>query len=286
MGPLFSFLGFFAVALSVVEGAPSASLSTRATCNARPADLKLLTPGTTWNYVLKNPIAKPSEIDTTISVWGIDLVDNTAANISTMKKKGATVICYFSAGSYENWRPDADKFHSKDLGKDLDGWPGEKWLDIRSSNVRDIMKARLDLAVQKGCDGVDPDNVDGYDNDNGFNLKESDSIDYVTFLANEAHKRKLTVSLKNAGAIIEDVIDCVDFSVNEQCHQYKECDTYATFIEHQKPVFHVEYPKGDDVNNSNPVPTATKDAICKDSTAEDFSTIIKNMNLDDWIQKC
>lgn len=290
-------LGCFAITVSLADGlsiglpqqherAPLASLSTRATCSPRPAGLKLPTPGTTWNYVLKNPIAKPSEIDTKISVWGIDLVDNTAATISTMKGKGANVVCYFSAGSYEDWRPDASKFQSKDLGKDLDGWPGEKWLDIRSTNVRNIMKSRLDLAVQKGCNGVDPDNVDGYDNDNGFDLQESDAIDYIIFLANEAHKRGLTVSLKNAGAIIPDVIDCVDFSVNEQCHQYNECDTYAAFIKKNKPVFHVEYPKGDDVNDNNPVSDATKNAICKDSTATGFSTIIKNINLDDWIQKC
>ena len=75
---------------------------------------------------------------------------------------GKKVICYFSAGSYEDWRPDASEFKKEDLGRDLDGWPGEKWLDLDSENVRRVMKGRVELAKEKGCDGVDPDNVDGY----------------------------------------------------------------------------------------------------------------------------
>jgi hypothetical protein len=72
------------------------------------------------------------------------------------------VICYFSAGSYEPGRPDSGDFKKEDMGAGLDGWPGEKWLKLSSENVRNIMKKRIDLAWKKGCDGVDPDNVDGY----------------------------------------------------------------------------------------------------------------------------
>lgn len=74
-------------------------------------------------------------------------------------------IGYFSAGSYENWRSDERDFPSSVKGNNLDGWPGEKWLDISDwATLGPIMEARLDLAVTKGCDGVEPDNVDGYDN--------------------------------------------------------------------------------------------------------------------------
>lgn len=72
------------------------------------------------------------------------------------------MLCYFSAGSYEPDRPDSNNFKSSDMGKELSGWPQEKWLDLNSNNVRDIMSKRLQLAAQNGCDGVDPDNTDGY----------------------------------------------------------------------------------------------------------------------------
>ena len=49
-------------------------------------------------------------------------------------------------------------------------WPDERWLDTRSGNVREIMRGRLQLARDKGCDGVEPDNVDGFDNNNGLGL--------------------------------------------------------------------------------------------------------------------
>ncbi len=38
------------------------------------------------------------------------------------------------------------------------------------------MEARLGLATRKGCDGVDLDNVNGYDNDTGFPLTYDDQI--------------------------------------------------------------------------------------------------------------
>jgi hypothetical protein len=59
------------------------------------------------------------------------------------------------------------------------------------------MEARMDLAVQKQCDGVDPDNVNGYETDTGFNLTASDQISFNVFIAQQAHNRGLSVGLKN-----------------------------------------------------------------------------------------
>ncbi|KAK5209040.1 hypothetical protein LTR41_005439 [Exophiala xenobiotica] len=262
------------------------SLLERSTCTPRPKGLWQPVVGVSWNYQLGQPVTTPANIPSTPKVWDIDLFDNNAANIKAMRNKGHKVICYFSAGSYEDWRPDASNFNASDLGNDLDGWPGEKWLDIGSKNVRNIMKSRLDLAVKKGCDGVDPDNVDGYDNDNGLGLTDEDSINYMIFLANQAHSRNLSIGLKNAGGIIDGVIDCMEWSVNEQCVAYDECDTYAAFIQHDKPVFHVEYPKGTDKSNKNPVSSKTQKKFCENSEEGRFSTILKNINLDDWIVTC
>lgn len=82
--------------------------------------------------------------------------------VRDLRARGMHVICYFSAGSYEDWRPDAWKFKQDDLGNPLDGWPGEYWLDLNSDNVRSIMTARIEIAAQMNCSGIDPDNVDGY----------------------------------------------------------------------------------------------------------------------------
>ncbi|KAL2854890.1 glycoside hydrolase superfamily [Aspergillus pseudoustus] len=148
------------------------------------------------------------------------------------------------------------------------------------------MVQRLDLAQRKGCDGVDPDNVDGYDNENGLGLTQADTVDYMKFLAQEARDRGLSIGLKNAGAVISDVISVMHWSVNEQCAQYDECDTYAAFVNAGKPVFHIEYPKGDDVNNERDVTGSKKTDACNFEDSGEFSTLIKNMDLDNWYQDC
>ncbi|WP_414691363.1 endo alpha-1,4 polygalactosaminidase [Noviherbaspirillum sp.] len=79
-----------------------------------------------------------------------------------------------------------NQFLASDKGNALSGWAGERWLDTRSANVRQIMQKRLDLAKAKGCDGVEPDNVDGYTNNSGFPLNASTQPNYNRILAAEA----------------------------------------------------------------------------------------------------
>ncbi|KAH8809278.1 putative endo alpha-1,4-polygalactosaminidase [Xylogone sp. PMI_703] len=234
--------------------------------------------GASWQIVLEYALNDTSE---DVSVYDIDLFDNTDSTIRNLHSLNRSVICYFSAGSYEDFRPDSDKFQPSDKGKELDGWPGEYWLDTNSSNVRNIMKDRLALASQKGCDGVDPDNVDGYDNDNGLGLTATDAVNYLTFLATEAHRLNMSIGLKNAAEVIDDTLDMMQWEVNEQCVQYNECDLFRPFIDAGKPVFHIEYP-----SSAPRISSSTKNQFCDDSAAAGFSSILKNMDLDNWVDPC
>ncbi|KAJ5773061.1 CAZyme family GH114 [Penicillium paradoxum] len=212
--------------------------------------------GVKWQIQLIDAVEDTS-VDA--DIWDIDLFDNTAETISTLQSKGHKVICYFSAGTYEDWRPDVSKFDPADFGSNLDEWPGERWLNIKSASIRSIMASRLDMAKQKGCDGVDPDNIDAYGNENGLGLTEADSIDFLTFLAAESHSRGMSIGLKNGGDIIGSVIDKMQWSVNEQCAQYDECDVYAAFTEVNKPVFHIEYSGQTIESDSSPKSSDTID---------------------------
>lgn len=118
-----------------------------------------------WQIVLSDPIklsANASSITPNVEIFDIDLFENPKSTVDTLHKLDKKAIAYFSAGSYEPGRPDSKDFKPADLGKSMDGWPKEKWLDIRSENVRRIMSQRIELAAQKGFDAVDPDNVDAY----------------------------------------------------------------------------------------------------------------------------
>jgi hypothetical protein len=219
--------------------------------------------GVKWQIQLIDAV-EDTNVDA--DIWDIDLFDNSAETITTLQGKGHKVICYFSAGTYENWRSDISKFNTADFGSNLDDWPGERWLNIKSTTVRSIMSARLDMAKDKGCDGVDPDNIDAYGNENGLGLTEADSIDYLTFLASESHSRGMAIGLKNGGDIIGSVIDKMQWSVNEQCAEYNECDVYAAFTEVNKPVFHIEYSDETIESNGSAISTNTTDTATKTAT--------------------
>jgi hypothetical protein len=186
------------------------------------------------------------------SVFDIDLYTDQAisgnnttldtAAVNAIHAASGKAICYVSAGTWENWRVDANQFPASVLGS-KNGWPGEKWLDIRQTSVLlPIMQARVQKCRQAGFDGVEWDNVDGYSNKTGFPLTANDQLVYDASLANLAHQYGLTVALKNDVEQLPDLAPYVDYAVNEQCQQYNECGGYATYFTNAgKAVFQVEY---------------------------------------------
>lgn len=120
--------------------------------------------GTSFDIILNKASTNTKSISSNnaYSVIDVDLFDNDAATISEFKTAGKKVICYFSAGTREDWRDDKGSFQASDYGQEMDEWPGENWVNVKSENVKAIMKKRIALAKQKGCDAVDPDNVDGF----------------------------------------------------------------------------------------------------------------------------
>lgn len=172
------------------------------------------------NYTQDKDWSKCAERDFVV----FDLLDTPAADFAKCKGDGAKMLCYFSS-QYEEWRDDAGDFGA--LEGPLDGWPGEQWVDPADPANLAVMKARLDVAVQKGCDGVDVDNVD-----------HSGHETYVTTIYDEARARGLLVSQKNAIEKIQLFWDKVDLYQNEQCQQYNECDAYEGL---GRPVHNIEY---------------------------------------------
>ncbi|WP_061019252.1 MULTISPECIES: endo alpha-1,4 polygalactosaminidase [Vibrio] len=225
----------------------------------------------TWQWQLEGNL----NTSYSVALYDVDLFDTRNTTIQNLQQSGIKVVCYFSAGSYENYRDDKDLFLPNTLGNTLDGWADERWLDIRSDNVHSIMKKRLDIAKNKGCDGVEPDNMDGYTNKSGFNLTSQDQLAYNRFIANEAHKRGLAVGLKNDLDQISELVEYFDFAVNEQCFEYSECDALLPFINHGKPVLTAEY-LDKYVNSSS-----EREAICQESRDNQFSTLILPLDLND-----
>jgi endo-alpha-1,4-polygalactosaminidase (GH114 family) len=233
-------------------------------------------PGTTWHWQLTG--ALDDSIDA--QMYDIDLFDPSAATIAGLHDDGRVVVCYLSAGSHEDWRPDADVFDPASIGDPLDDWPGEHWVDIRHPSVRDALAGRLDLAVDKGCDGVEPDNVDGYQNQTGFDLTADDQLEFNGWLAAQAHARGLSVGLKNDLDQVAALEPQFDWALDEECFAYDECDLLAPFIDAGKAVFHVEYV---DAVADGP---ALHAEVCPQALARMFSSLIKRWDLDAWSMPC
>jgi hypothetical protein len=230
-------------------------------------------PGLTWQWEINSV-----DIDTTVEaeVYDIDLyVDQ--AKIDLLHARGVKLICYINVGSWENWRPDIDRFPEEILGKDYEGWPGERWLDIRRMDLlAPIMRARLDLCQSKGFDAVEPDNMEVYTNDTGFPLTYTDQLDYALWLADEAHQRGLAIGQKNASDQTQDLVGIYDFAISEDCFAQGWCSELEAYIQNHKPVFASEY-------------TDMKidfSAACRQGRKLGFSMILKNRDLKAWRQIC
>ena len=233
--------------------------------------LGTIPPGTSWQWQLSGTI------DTSVDaqMYDIDLFESPQNVIDELHRKDRIVICYFSAGSWEGFRPDAGSFPQSVRGSPLDPpFQDELWLDIRQLGVLGpIMSARLDLAVAKGCDGVEPDNVDGYTNDSGFPLTGTDQIAYNTFIAQAARARGLSVGLKNDLDQIPQLVDVFDWALNEQCFEFDECALLMPFISAGKAVFGVEY-------------ALDPPQFCPQANAMNYDWLRKNIQLDAFRVSC
>lgn len=219
-------------------------------------------PGTSWQWQLSG------NIDTSfnVQVYDIDMFGASASLITQLHNAGRAVICYIDT-AYEPGRPDSNQFTSAVLGTGIDGWPGQKWVDIRSPIVRNIMTSRIAQAAAKGCDAVEMDDVDAYTNSPGFPLTAADQIDFNSFLATTAHAYDLGIGLKNDLDQIPQLASKFDFAVNEQCYQYGECASLSTFINQGKAVFGVEY----EIATSQ---------FCNSANSAKYSWLKKGLDLD------
>ena len=222
-----------------------------------------------WQWQLTTPVNLSIEA----SVYDIDLFENQASVVAALHAAGRRAICYVDVGTWEEWRSDASSFPEPVKGKS-NGWPGERWLDIRKIGVLGpILRARLDLCKAKGFDAMEPDNLDGYVNATGFPLTYQDQLTFNKWVAGAAHARGLSVGLKNDLDQIPDLLGSFDWALDEQCFEYSECDSLTLFIRAGKAVFEVEY-------NGN-----TSD-FCSKANALGINSMKKRLRLDAWRKAC
>jgi len=216
----------------------------------------------------------PLEIPPWATVVEIDGQIADPAVVQGLKSRGLHVICYISAGTSEDYRPDASAFDPAVLGLPLPDWPDERWIDIRQrSSVEPIMLARIDECAGKGFDGIEFDNVDGWLNSTGFSLSRSDALSYLRWLIKTGQARGLAVGLKNSLPLVGTLAKEVDWALNEQCVQYRECGVYRPLLRLGKAVFVLEY-------------SGSRQAVCAAARRAGVQAQVKSLDLDGTTQPC
>jgi hypothetical protein len=228
--------------------------------------------GLTWQWQQSESVGAVLDV----SVYDIDW-ESDAGTVATLHAAGKKVICYVSVGSWEDFRPDAGDFPDAVVGNDYDGWPGEKYLDIRSDTVRALMLTRFEQCRTKGFDAIEPDNMDVFElgADSGFPLTRADGIDYAKWLASAAHERGMGIGQKNTSSLTATLEPLYDWALTESCYSDGNwCGDVLPYVSADKPVFECEYE------------AASFSDACKAEKDRGYSPILKTMALDATITFC
>jgi hypothetical protein len=219
----------------------------------------------------------PIDVDVDADVFKIDLFDNAESVVSDLKDRGKHVVCYVNAGAWEDWRPDAKSFPKAVMGRRYEGWPGERWLDVRRIDLlAPVLLARLDLCRDKGFHGVMFDNVDGYMQKTGFPISSADQLRFNAWIANEARNRGLAAGINNNAGQAAELMPYYDWALAESCFSQGWCARLKSFAEEGKAVVVIEYTE--DQTRLN--------AMCKAALALRFTLLAKKRELDAYRKDC
>jgi len=236
------------------------------------------TPQMTFDWDLRNDLPLNSQYSA--EVIDIDAFDNSKELVAELHGQGKKVIAYISVGSVENWRSDAADFPVSIIGNDYDGWEGEKFLDIRDIDaLAPIMRTRLDMIKEKGFDAVEPDNIDSYTNNTGFDITEQDVINYCKWLADEAHSRGLSIGQKNATELSSQLVDSFDWILLEDAFAENFQEEAQIYITKNKAVFATEYT--DRISENDFLNT-----ICSQASNLKYTAILKERDLNSFVVTC
>ena len=216
-----------------------------------------------WQWQLQG------KVDTSVAanVYDVDGFETPAATVRKLHQQGRRAICYLDVGSWESYRPDAGRFPRSVLGRRYEGFPDERWLDIRRfRSFAKVLEHRFATCARKTFDAVEPDNLAGFENHTGFPLSAADQLRFNRWVARRVHAFGMAVALKNDPTQASVLVGNFDFAIVEQCFQYRECGSYRTFVDRDKAVFEAEY-------------ELEPDKYCDQAAALDFSAIGKSYDL-------
>jgi hypothetical protein len=232
----------------------------------------------TWDIILQieGLPTPPPKVD----YLEIDGFESTKEQVDAIKAQGTKAICYISAGTAEDFRPDFAEFKKipNTIGNAYPNFEGDYF--INTNHWRDffpVMKKRIQMCKDKGFDYVDFDVIDSYDVDPeemGFRLSQETQTDYITALTKAAHESELKTVQKNATELAAKLEPHFDALLTEECVRLDFCGDAEPYVAAGKPVFNVEYPES---WKDKPF---SRESVCDVSDKTKVRTILSTLALD------
>ena len=210
-----------------------------------------------------------------VQMYDVDAFDTPRSLVRAMHARGIHVVCYISAGTWENWRPDAKRFPA--VGE---GQAGRRVAGGEVARHPAPRPARPDHA---GADG--PLRAQGV---RRRRVRQRRRVHERRNRVRPDRRRPAPVQRvpREPGAppravrVPEErprsdptLLPYFDAALNEQCFQYDECGKLRRFVEAGKPVFGVEYS----------LPIAS---FCPTANARNFNFLKKHLALGPWRRAC
>ena len=222
-----------------------------------------------WQYQLVGTVDPALDVRLFVG----DLFNVKDAEIARLRAQGTILVAYLSAGTVENFRTDADRFPDAAIGRALEAYPDERWLDVRDPTVRAQMAVRLALARSRGFDGVFPTGLAAYRRDTGFDLTAEDQAAYTTWLAGEAHARGLRIGMSDDFTRIDELGPHFDFAIHYGCIARGDCAQLDPFRVQGKAVLDLET-------------EGTRDEMCRRADEFQVNAILKHAGFDSYVVRC
>jgi hypothetical protein len=232
-------LPLLAVALCACEGTEGTLVVRHpgaAGAGAEPGDVYLPEAGARWLAQLDGAVDTAQMAD----FFYLDPEQQPPGGLASLHEQGRHYLCYLSAGTVENFRDDAELFPERAVGNVMQGFPNERWLDVRDAEVQRLMALRIQRLAQAGCDGVVPASLTGYAAESGFDLSVADTLRYARFLAEQLHAAGLSAGLTGPAELTAELWSSFDFGLAISCVRGSQCAEFGVFATAKKPVLYLE----------------------------------------------
>ncbi len=194
--------------------------------------------------------------------------------IATLQARQTKIICRVGLGGMRTTDPDAERFPEASRQVIDPKMPSDEFLlDLADPEPwQDAAFARIDLAAQIGCDGIEPYRIDHFGLDTALSL--DDQIAWYARVALEAHDRDLSVGMRNGLEIYQSQAPSFDWAIIERCAEDNVCDQVRPVLQLRKAVFALDF------NTSFFGDTQDPTLLCnRHDTAGIEDGIVKNVEL-------